>query len=200
MIKTIIFDIGGVLIHFDHKKICRKLERYSEYSKEEIYKMIFKSNLIEKYDTGKISNPEFNREAHKIINSTNRKIAIDWHDTYRKNLDVNKLVLKLKNNGYRLLILSNTDKLSFNFLKKKFREITKPFDGFILSYKIRHRKPERKIFEEAIKLSRCNPDEIIFIDDKKENIEVANKLGINGIHFQNIVRLKKDLIKLGVKI
>ncbi|MBI2667684.1 HAD family phosphatase [Candidatus Woesearchaeota archaeon] len=202
MIKTIIFDIGNVLISSNQKKICKELAKNSELSADEIYNVIFNGDLIKKYDKGKISKEEFLKESYNRIktNIPFKKLDLNWEDTYKPIKSVNELVLKIKKGGYRLLVLSNVDKYHFDFVKRKFSNLLKPFNEFVLSYKIGYRKPERRIFQEAIKLSKCNPKEIVYIDDIKEYTNAADKLGINGIHFQNISKLKKDLVKLGVKI
>jgi HAD superfamily hydrolase (TIGR01509 family) len=63
-----------------------------------------------------------------------------------------------------------------NFIKK----IEYLFDGIVLSYQIHKIKPYDSIYEYIINKYNLNPEESLFIDDKKSNIDTANKFGIKG--------------------
>ncbi len=74
----------------------------------------------------------------------------------------------------------------------------KLFDSFILSYEVGKTKPDSTLFEEAIKKAATLPDECVYIDDVPEFVETASKLGINGIHFRTVRKLKKELSDLNI--
>ena len=95
-------------------------------------------------------------------------------------------------------MLSNTNKLHFEHVKKKF-PVTKLFTHSILSYELGHRKPNRPIFKIALKKSKFKAHECIFIDDKKENIMVAKKLGMHAVQFVSTTKLITDLKNHGVR-
>ena len=73
-------------------------------------------------------------------------------------------------------------------------------DEYIISYKLGYMKPSFMIYLELIRLADCNPDEILFIDDKNKNIKGAAKLGIKAIQYKNYSKLLKDLKKYKVKL
>jgi putative hydrolase of the HAD superfamily len=98
---------------------------------------------------------------------------------------------------HKLILLSNTDTLHFNYIEKRFPEIF-IFDEYILSYKVGSVKPEEKIFKIAIEKSGAEPQNILFIDDMEENIRVAAKTGMKTIHFNSKTNLKAELEKFGI--
>ena len=107
------------------------------------------------------------------------------------------LVKKLKNQGYRLIILSNTFQPHIEYLSKNFT-ILPYFDHHIYSYEVGYAKPEPKIYELALKKAECDPTECFFIDDKIENIRPAEILGIQCHHFRTPSLLMDDLIRSGI--
>ncbi|MBI2663623.1 HAD family phosphatase [Candidatus Woesearchaeota archaeon] len=202
MIKVIIFDIGGVLINVNKELRCEKLQKYSKLSKKEIHGIVFdkKNGLSNKFNEGKMSSYKF---YESLCNKVDSKISYEkfkslWNIAEITDKKINNLILKLKKNDYRLIILSNINDLHFNYISKKYKNLIKNFDDFILSYKIGVRKPNDGIYKEAIKLSGCDPSQIVFIDDEKSNVMAAQKLGINIIQFKSVAQLEKDLLKLGV--
>ena len=70
--------------------------------------------------------------------------------------------------------------------------------GAILSHELKLRKPQREIYEAALKMSGTAPDETIFIDDLEENCEGARKVGLHAIRYQGAKDLKKRLEALGL--
>jgi HAD superfamily hydrolase (TIGR01509 family) len=79
-------------------------------------------------------------------------------------------------------------------------EFIEYFDELILSHEVHLTKPNPQIFKYAIEKAGCKPEEIVYIDDGLNNIRVAQKLGVIGIHFTNVEDLKKELQKVNIKI
>ena len=69
------------------------------------------------------------------------------------------------------------------------------FDGFIISGREKLIKPDRKIYELAIKRFNLNPNNTVFIDDKLDNIKTAVSLGFNTIHLLNPNTIYADIDK-----
>lgn len=106
-------------------------------------------------------------------------------------------IKQLKQEGkYRLLLLSNTNDLHIDYVKKQvpfFDEFQKCFDAFYLSQELAMRKPDPEIFEFILKTHQLKPQEVLFIDDTQENTEAAESL---GIHVWNIDPQKEDVTQL----
>ncbi len=178
MIKTIIFDFGDVFINLDKPAIQKELSLLGKISPPQIQEI----NIP--YETGKISTSECVNAFQKILTkATEKEIINAWNSIlldfpehrlqFIKDLAITK--------KYTLILLSNTNELHINWVKKHvpFYNIFKScFDYFYLSHEIGLRKPEVSIFEFVLKQHQLNPLETLFIDDTKENTNAAKKMGI----------------------
>jgi epoxide hydrolase-like predicted phosphatase len=183
LIKAIIFDLGNVIVLFDHFTICRNLSAYSPYSPEEIYNMLFTSGLESLFDTGKISPEDFFKEASGALQLT---IDIEqfkeiWCNIFSLNPGIDNLIVKLKKK-YQLFCLSNTNMWQFEHCRKHFT-ILDNFDSFILSFQEGVKKPDWKIYEKALQEADAVPEECIYIDDVKKFVQAAEEKGMKAIRF-----------------
>lgn len=196
MIKTIIFDVGGVFVIGKSENFFKNASKILgiNVDKDEIDEE-FWNNLMR----GKISLQEFFREVFRIHIQDERieKLIEIWVENWKLDPDMIVFAKKLKPK-YKLVMLSNADKegvkRSNNDLHFSF------FDYKFLSFDLGLMKPEKEIYEHTLKELNTKPEECVFIDDKVENVEAAKNLGINGIVFQNKEQLKQELEKLGMKV
>ena len=200
MIKCIIFDLGDVLVHNNPIHACKRLAKHCPLTPNEV--AWFAPPYVHKLlDTGKINNRDLYRLAVKNLGLKKipqKRFETIFADIFTNNKPVQEIARKLSRN-YRLLLLSNTNAIHFNHIKKKF-PILRIFKHHIVSYKVCYTKPEKQIYRIALKKSRCKPEECIFIDNTKMNTTAATKLGMAGIHYTTNRKLKADLKKLGVKV
>lgn len=200
MIKTIIMDCGGVVIHFNHKLAYMGLSHYTKYSPSDIQKILENSRIIKRYAEGKISSKEFYSaicRRLKLENISFRKFSEIWTHIFWPNRPVERIIKELYGR-YRLVLLSNTCAMHFSYEKKNY-PLLKLFDAKILSYKVGASKPSKSIFMLALKKARAKRDECIFIDDFKENVRAAEKLGMIGMLYRSPKHLIKDLKRFGIK-
>ncbi len=184
MIKCIISDMGNVFISFDNDIFLKKIVENTYFSQSDIARLVSENfEILKSFDKGEISPTEFYNKAVRIFKCDfdyNRffKAYNDVFDLRTKEL---KILKKLKEN-YRVILLSNTDVMRYGFIKKNFPEML-IFDAYVLSYKEGYMKPDPSIYKAALKKAEAQADECLFIDDKEDNIDAANALGINTIHF-----------------
>ncbi len=200
MIKAIIFDLGNVVVYFDQMITARKLEKYSNRDSNYIFEVITDKNLVSLIETSKITPEEFYKRIKERIG-----LKLDYNAFVEKfenmftlNHDVYNLLIKLKNK-YKVYALSNVNKIHFDYLHNKYKFLD-IFHDITLSYKVKARKPDKKIYEYAINKAKVKPNEIVYIDDIKEFSDMATELGINGINYTNTEKLIQDLRKLNVSI
>lgn len=193
-IRCVISDLGKVIIFFDNNIFFVKMTDYCPFSKEEIQKLAFTHmDLVKSFDCGRITPLEF---FNQVVQ--NLKASIDYDTFYSIYNDVFSLIPpvleimgRLKGN-YRLVLLSNTDVMRYDFIKRKFPEI-QIFDEYVLSYEVGFMKPHPQIYRQALKKAEAGAEECVFIDDREENIEAAVKLGINVIHLKPQTNLESAL-------
>ena len=199
MIKSVISDLGNVIIFFDNHIFFKKISDYCPFSAEEIAGAVLDHlDIIRSFDTGKLTSNEFYAKAKKIL-----KAEIEYYpffsiynDVFSLNSPILEILKRLKPR-YKLLLLSNTDAMRFGFVRRKFPEIL-IFDDYVLSYEVGHLKPHPRIYDVAIEKSQVKADECLFIDDREENIEAATRLGMKVIHFGPQTGLEAELREHGL--
>jgi putative hydrolase of the HAD superfamily len=202
-IKAIIFDLGNVVIDFDHTIAAKRISRFTTKSPQEIFNLFFDSQLTGLFEEGKISSFEFFSRVREILN-----LKLDyeqflpiWNDIFfltEKNQAVYNLAKTLKKQ-YKIALLSNINILHFDYLKKNF-SVFDAFHNIITSFESGFRKPHPFIYQKTSDILGALPYNIFYTDDRPELVESACRLGICGFIFKNISQLKKDLLGNGIRI
>jgi len=195
MIKTLIFDFGDVFINLDKAGAMKNaLERFKmETFSEELVAI----NTL--YEQGLLSTEEFLEFYQDNFSDLTEKEIIDAWNYILKDFPENRLnfIQQLaQENKYQLILLSNTNALHMNWIKENiafYEDFKNCFDKFYLSHEIQLRKPNANIYEFVLKENNLRPEECLFIDDTKENTDVAKKL---DIFIWNIDETSQDIINL----
>ncbi len=203
MIKVIIFDVGGVCLEDNPMIFLGKLEEKAGMSKEKLYSLTWDTNewrLL--YQKGLLTEKEL-LEVLKKKGMVREDVLVYIMKNGRKEIlkpipETIEIVKKLKK-SYKVYALSNVDRESINYVKKKF-SIYDIFDDAVLSCEIGMAKPEQEIYKYILKRFGLKPEDCIFIDNRPKNVEGARKVGIKSILFESPEQLKRDLAKMGVKI
>ncbi len=181
MINTIIFDFGEVFINLDIEGFTKKAFNILKANKPPEEMTAFNGL----YEQGLISTDEFIEFYLENFPNLKRKDIIDtWNsilkDFPKHRLDFLKEIKKSKK--YKLILLSNTNDLHIEWIKKNisfYEEFKDCFDQFYLSHEINLSKPNKDIFEFVINQNNLIPNKCLFIDDKKENTDAAAQLKIH---------------------
>jgi HAD superfamily hydrolase (TIGR01509 family) len=182
--KTIYFDLGNVILFFSLPKMFSQLGKCSGLSSEKTKELLFHTPLRERYEKGEITTKTlyqaFRHEAVKPF--TLAEFTHAFSDIFTPNTELFPLIEELKAKGTRLILLSNTSESHFQFALKNY-PILKLFDHYILSYKLGVWKPDVRIFQKALEVAHCAPNECFYTDDIAEFIESASKVGLAGHTF-----------------
>jgi FMN phosphatase YigB (HAD superfamily) len=200
-IEVILFDLGNVILPFNHYRIAEKLFRFTKnvdfQDPKKIFSHLFdfKHGAINSYEVGKVSSLDFfqSLKEHLQLTLSFEEFIPIWNDIFWENLEVSQIIRSLKGKK-RLGLLSNTNPLHFDYILSNF-PVVQVFDKWLLSHEVRFKKPAFEIFEKAIEWAGVEPEKVLFIDDMKTHIEVAISLGMRGIHFTSCEDLKDNLIK-----
>lgn len=187
-IKAVIFDIGGVLI-----KDPRKHHFFNKWTWDKT------SKLREKFGSGKISIRKFIAEGSKILHMDKKSFIKEYKKAYGKIIpkgSINRLFINIKTPKY---ILSDTNIIHAKNLRKKLKNTFSASNEVWLSHEIGMRKVNPAPFRFILKKLKIKPKEILFVDNDKEKIDIAKKVGMQTVIFKNPVQLRKNLKKLGVK-
>ncbi len=192
--KTVFFDLGGVLIDFSHDKMCEQLARVTGLSAQELKKFFFETNINELYETGQIDSQylhfKLSQVAKKPLEFTDVMLAAS--KIFKPIPKTIELLDSLKIKGIRLVLLSNTCEAHFDYAKKTYPFLRK-FDAYLLSYKVALRKPDPKIFSMALSMTKSRADECLYVDDVENHTIAAEKVGLPSHHYTGTEALTKEL-------
>lgn len=180
MMKNIVFDLGGVVFWRNPKKCTQEFLDFFAFVRETPM-----PHFWNEYDRGALSLDEvmehlmirsgFSRE--KCVDFVQR--AIDMQEAIRPT---EALIEALKADGrYRLFVLSNMSREFIDFLRRV--PVYRHFDGEVVSCEEGICKPEPEIYRLLLERYALDPAETLFIDDRPENVEAAEREGIVGFHY-----------------
>lgn len=192
-IKNIVFDLGGVLIDLDHDRAVGSFEEIGVADAKQLLDPYEQKGIFLEVENGTITADEFCQKlcAHAGKDLTYEQIKQAWlgfiADTPQYKLDY---LLNLRGH-YNVYLLSNTNPFiqegwaRTNEFTPAGRPIGAYFDKMYTSYEVGVTKPDRKIFDCMIADSGLIPSETLFVDDGKNNIEVARSMGFATYQPQN---------------
>jgi glucose-1-phosphatase len=202
-VTNIIFDLGKVLIDFDHRIATAKLAPLSRMPAEEIYSLFFDSKLTKQFEEGQIEPGEFYGKVKRILKLKLRyeQFVPIWNQIFflsEDNREVYALARKLKE-SYTVSMLSNINALHFAYIKEHF-PIFDAFHHVFTSYELGHMKPDPRIYSIVLKQLNVKPGEVFYTDDRAELIEKARTMGIRAYQYTGVAQLKKDLSHCGITL
>lgn len=202
MIKAIYLDLGKVIIDYDQTIPLESLKKLSDLPLNEIKQILVeKDDTMLRFDRGELSRIDFYKTMcrHLGLDISRDEFEKLWNSLFLPDpLMSEKLLLKLKRR-YRLLMLSNTNEIHFEFIWENFK-IVHHIEDRLLSFELGCLKPNASIYRKAIDRAGVLPGEILFFDDKPENVEAARKAGIQAIRFESEVQLKLAMSEIGATV
>ena len=199
-IKAVIFDLGNVLLNYNAKKAAQRFSKRCKVPMKKIWGHFFTSPTEKDYTRGKISSYKFyaHAKASLHIPVDFKTFSFYWNDIFWENRGMETVLKRLKRN-YPLYLISNTNKLHFDFVKKNFR-LLRHFKKTFPSHEVGHRKPEPAIYLKVLAKINLEPRETVFIDDMPKFVEGARGVGMHAIRFRSRTQLLRALKQLGIKV
>ena len=200
MIKTVIFDLGGVVLSRGLWLFRKYLvENFGVTDNETISVMIKK--YYKPFFSGKMNEEEYWKKCLGELNVKHdwkelRKILLGFYEPQR---DLLELVTLLRKRGYVTGLLSDQTKEWWSELNSKYA-LEQHFDFCIISAEAGFSKPDERIYELVLDKSGSSSGKCVFIDDLEQNLEPARKLGMKTILFRSAKQLKEELVSLGVSL
>lgn len=202
-IKNVIFDWGNVLIDVSMECFTKACKENGIVFTEEEVNSTHKAGFFLEYEKGNISDQTFRDEirSRAAIKLSNEKIDSIWN-TMLGAIPPEKLqLLHVLRNHYNLYLLSNTNSIHWNYFSKKCfnyngLNVNDFFKGIYLSYMLHTAKPDKTIFQIAMKDANLNIDETLFIDDSIINCETAKNLGIMTLNYKPGENLTECVFKI----
>ncbi|MEO9852969.1 MAG: HAD family phosphatase [Reichenbachiella sp.] len=188
-IKTIIFDLGGVIIDLDFNKTPEAFSRLTSWKTEDIIPLYFEPGLFQDYEKGLISDQELRSGINSLFgtNLTDQQIDEAWcamlGSVPKARLDFMNQFRK----DYKVIVLSNTNAIHVDSFNQTIQRVSDKdsleafADEVYFSHELHMRKPDLEIYEEVLKLSGISAEQALFLDDTQANLDGAAQLGIQTL-------------------
>jgi epoxide hydrolase-like predicted phosphatase len=199
MIKTIIFDLGKVIVPFDFSRGYRAMEALCGTPAADIPARIATTDLVTRLETGLIEPRDFVQELSTLLGL---KVDYDqfcgiWSSIFLPDTLIADDFLAALHRHYRLLLLSNTNAIHFAMIRANY-PLLRHFDHFVLSHEVKAMKPDPRIYQAALDQARCTPAECFFTDDIPVYVEGARRMGIDAVQFESSEQIQRELQARGV--
>lgn len=201
MIKTIIFDIGGVIVRTNFEAI------YSNFAKRvglpPKFVIDYHTTKVEGLLLGKITPDQFWKDMRDAGAKSDLDLQVIWVEEGIKNREINDELLgitkKLRRN-YSVGVLTNLTPV--RLLLDEKMNLYSHFDYAILSCKEHLKKPDPAFYQLSLRAASAKPEEAVFVDDKEKCTVGAEQVGMKSIlyAYPDNAKLLENLKQFGVSI
>ncbi len=196
--QVVVFDLGKVLVDFDYGIAARRIAAQGKISAEAVKQFIDHSPLLFKYETGLLTKNQFYQE---ICEATGFSAGLDefcgfFSDIFVPIPAMLTLQAQLRKN-FPTYIFSNTNELAVEHISRQFPFFGN-FDGYILSFEHGAMKPDPKLYEVVEKKSGRRGGDILYLDDRPENITAGAERGWQVILQESPAQSRAAIEALGL--
>lgn len=198
MFKTLIFDLGNVIVPFEIERGLRMFAAGAGRPAAELGNgKIFGSEESRLFETGRMREEEFFQKiSQKLgLEMDFAEFAAAWNGIFLLEPIISEDLIVRLAEKYRLLVLSDTNELHLSFIRQNF-PLLKHFDDYVVSYEVGCYKPAPEMFQRALEKAGCRPEECLFTDDKKENTDRARSFGFRTVHFLSAEQFETELRRM----
>ena len=185
MIKTVIFDLGGVLVRTENRKPRQLLAEKHRLSYQELSNLVYRTDSAELATTGQVTAEDHQQTILKDLDLPASSFSL-FEDEFwggdRLDSHLVDFIRGLRGEFTTALLSNAWDNL--RRLLREFWEIEGLFDHIFISAELELAKPDPAIYQHVIDKLGQDPSELLFVDDFIENIDAAREAGINAIHFR----------------
>jgi FMN phosphatase YigB (HAD superfamily) len=196
---VVVFDLGKVLVDFDYSIAARKVAARSTKPLGNLISLLSASPLIVQYECGQVTRREF---FEKIRDAVGFQGALEvfggyFADIFTEIPPMIALHAELRRRGIPTYIFSNTNDLAIEHIEKSF-PFFKNFDGYIYSCNVGAMKPDAKIYAAMEKLCGRTGQGIVYLDDRRENVEAGAARGWRAFLHETPEKSRAMMEKFGV--
>ncbi|MHB1034826.1 MAG: HAD family hydrolase [Pirellulales bacterium] len=201
--KFLYFDLGNVLLLFDHHLMCRQMAEVAGIEAERVWRVIFDEGLEKRFETGEISAREFYDSFCRQTGTRPDYDALAYAASaiFEPNAPMMPVLARLSAVGHRLGLLSNICETHWAYCASgRYEWLPGIFDVLSLSYQIGAMKPNVKIFEVAAQRAGVAPGEIFYTDDIAGHVAGALAAGYDAVQYTTTPALLDELAARGIRV
>lgn len=188
-INTVFFDVGNVLVEFSIRRSCEELARHSGRTVEELLETYVRPEWVDPLETGTISGRMFYEILARDLDlpeQVSYEVFAEWMgDIFLDPPSVILEAIQDLRHGVRKFLTSNTMELHWNYLERvPSVRLFRP-EEYIRSYDpdVQVRKPSKKFFERALARAHVRPEQVLYIDDIRDNLATFSAMGGTTAYF-----------------
>jgi FMN phosphatase YigB (HAD superfamily) len=193
-IEAIIFDIGRVIIHLDPSRAIAAIGAGSTLAPDKLWRAVQEDPLWIGWQEGRVTPREW---YENLIARFHTPISFDefcnaWNSVLVPKPILPERLFKQLSKKCRLVLLSNTDPIHVGYMESKFKFL-RYFPKRVYSCDVGASKPGVKIFRAAIRAADAPAGRVLFIDDIRQYVLAARRIGLNALQFSSRRQLEADL-------
>lgn len=179
-----IFDLGNVIVDIDFNRVLGTWSDLSRIPLATLKQHFTMGEAFRQHERGEISDEAF---AEAMCHEMNMALSYEqfshgWQAVFvALRPEVIAIMHKLREQGHRVVVLSNTNRLHTTFWPDEYPQVRAAADRIYLSQEMGMRKPEERIYQSVLQQEGFSAADTVFFDDNAENISGANRLGITSI-------------------
>lgn len=179
-----IFDLGNVIVDIDFNRVLGAWSDFSRVPLATLKQSFTMDEPFRQHERGEISDEAFAKALCEEMSLplSYEQFSAGWQAVFvslRK--EVITIMQQLREQGHRVVVLSNTNRLHTTYWPEQYPQISAAADSIYLSQEMGMRKPEARIYQQVLAQEGYSAADAVFFDDNVDNIEGANRLGITSI-------------------
>lgn len=199
--KTVVFDLGKVLLDFDYGIAVRRIQEKCHLSLAELQKLIDQSPLLLQYESNALSTEQF---YHAVQTASGFQGSIEdfkgmFAGIFTAIEPMVDLHFRLRAGGVPTYIFSNTNEIAVAHIRERF-PFFRHFDGYILSYEHGVMKPDAKLYAVVERITRHRGADLLYIDDRPENVAAGRERGWQTILHETPFRTHAAVAAAGLAV
>ena len=180
-----IFDLGNVIVDIDFKRVLGVWSKLSSVPLATLSERFSMGEVFQQHERGEISDEDF---AHQLSDEMGLSLSFEqfaegWQAVFvALRPEVITIMKRLREEGHRVVVLSNTNRLHCNHWPQHYPEVAAAADHMYLSQDLGMRKQEARIYQHVLSAENIPAEQAVFFDDVEANIVAARIEGITAIH------------------
>ena len=198
-LPVFIFDLGKVLVDFDYSIAAKKIAARSAKAPADLHAFLGSSPLLVDYESGRLTRQTFYEAIRNAIGFRGdlAEFGGAFADIFAEMPGTIALHAELRRRGFKSYIFSNTNDLAIEHVRRNF-PFFQNFDGYIFSYEVGALKPDAPIYEAMEKMCGQRGADLIYLDDRAENIAAGAARGWRAILHETPEKSRQLLDGLGL--
>lgn len=196
---VLVFDLGKVLVDFDYSIAARRIAPLCSSPCDPAKFFTQHAGLLEQYELGKFTTQEFYNKikATSGFSGSEAEFSSFFADIFTPMQEMIDLQSELRKTRLPAYIFSNTNSLAVEYIRKRFPFFS-DFDGYVLSYEHGSMKPSPRLYEIVERASGRRGAEIVYMDDRPENVEAGAARGWRTILHESADATRSALQQFGI--